>query len=163
MLYLVRHATTEQGAIRPPGDLTPASPEEWLLDFGLTEQGRRTEAESLRLRFAQTPTPDRVLASPRRRTRETAEIALPGRTLVIDDRLHEWHAAESMAALQGRARWLLHEGLDDVVAVFTHGGFIRAVLAALLVGEDDGRFAATFHDLRRILHIWNASLTIVGQ
>jgi len=163
MLYLVRHGTTEQGAFRVPGDLTPATYDEWLLDFGLTEHGRRSECAALRSRFTQAHRPDRVLASPRRRTVETAELALPDRPVVTDDRLHEWHAAESMPDLLARARWLLRGGEDEVLAVFTHGGFIRAVIAALVVGGDDARFAATFHDLRRMLQIWNASVTLIGQ
>lgn len=163
MLYLVRHASSSQPLLRPPGDLTPASPDEWRLDHGLSERGVR-EAAALRLRFDALDPPDRALSSPRQRTVETATFALAGRVpLAQDERLHEWHAGESMEALLARARWLLRVGDEGVSFVFTHGGFIRAVLAALAVGDDEARFGPTFHDFRRVLHVWNASVTLVGH
>jgi broad specificity phosphatase PhoE len=68
-----------------------------------------------------------------------------------------------MPVLLERARWLIQRADADVIAAFTHGGFIRAVVAALVVGDDHERFGATFHDLRRVLHVWNASITIIGH
>jgi broad specificity phosphatase PhoE len=162
MLYLVRHGTTDQGLIRPPGDLTPATHEEWLQDHALNNAGQR-EARALRRRFAGMIAPDRVLVSPKRRTQETARAALPDAVFEQEQRLHEWHASEPEDALRERSLWLLSEADNAVVAAFTHGGFIRAVVAALLTRNDPARFGALFHDLRRTLHIWNGSLTIIGQ
>ncbi len=162
MLYLVRHGTTDQGFFRAPGDLRPATREEWLQDNGLTTRGRE-EAEALRTRFARMMPPDRVISSPRRRTLETAAIALPDRSAAQEDQLHEWYADEGPTALYRRARWLLGEGEDSLIAAFTHGGLIRAVIAAVQVGPDAKRFEAAFHDLRRVLHIWNGSLTVIGH
>lgn len=163
MLYLVRHGTSTQSVLRAPGDLTPASPDEWQLDHGLSARGEQ-ESDALRDRLSALDPPDRVLSSPRRRTLETARRALgadiPIRT---DERLHEWHSGEPTHALLARARWLLAVGDEGVSFVFTHGGFVRAVIAALAVGGDDARFDAVFHDLRRVLHVWNASVTIVGH
>ena len=162
MLYLVRHGATRQPQLRPPGDLTPATREEWALDYGLSERGR-LEAQALAGRLDALGPPDRVMSSPRRRTRETAAEALPGTDVVLDERLHEWHAEEPMAELLERARWLLSVGEEGTSAVFTHGGFIRAVVAALVAGDDPARFASTFHELRRALHVWNGSITLVGH
>lgn len=162
MLYLIRHGTTDQGLIRPPGDLTPATREEWLQDHGLTRQGQR-EGTALRRRFSSMIAPDLVLTSPRRRTQETARLALPDVAPTLDDRLHEWHAGEPEHLLRERAHWLLEQSEDLVVAAFTHGGFIRAVVAALLAKDHETRFRPLFHDLRRGLQVWNGSLTIIGQ
>jgi broad specificity phosphatase PhoE len=162
MLYLVRHGTTNQGFFRTPGDLRPATYDEWIQDHELSDRGVR-EAESLRRRLALMQPLDRVLASPRKRTTETARIALPSREAEVDSRLHEWHVDERIPELLQRARWVLQQGEENIVAVFSHGGLIRAVIAALAVGGDDERFGATFDDLRRVLHIWNGSLTIVGH
>ena len=162
MLFLVRHGTTVQNMLRPPGDLTPATLEEWTLDHELSEKGR-TEAEALRPRFQQMMPVDHVLVSPKARTQETARLAIPGAPLEVEENLHEWHAAESADALLARANWLLQRADTEVIAAFTHGGFIRAVIAAVLVGEESNRFEATFHDLRRMLHIWNASITVIGH
>lgn len=162
MLYLVRHGSTDQRMLRPPGDLTPATRDEWLLDHGLSERGI-AECDALARRLGTLPPPDRVLSSPRRRTLDTAARALPGLSIDVDERLHEWHGDETAAELLARAHWLLDVGAEGTSCVFTHGGFIRAVVAALLVGQDTARFEPTFHDLRRTLHIWNASLTLVGH
>jgi broad specificity phosphatase PhoE len=162
MLFLVRHGTTVQNMLRPPGDFTPATQEEWALDHELSEKGR-AESEALRPRFQQMMAVDRVLVSPKARTQETARLALPGVPFEIEERLHEWHIGEPAEVLLGRARWLLQRADSDVIAAFTHGGFIRAVIASVLVGDESQRFEATFHDLRRMLHIWNASITIIGQ
>lgn len=163
MLYLVRHATTVQPMLRPPGDLTPASRAEWLLDHVLSERGER-ECERLMERLSRVGAPDRVLASPRIRTQETARRALDRDvSLTIDERLHEWHVEEPMPHLLARARWLLGVGEEGTSFVFTHGGYVRAVVAALLVGADEARFEPTFHDLRRTVHVWNTSVTIIGH
>lgn len=161
MLYLIRHGTTDQ-RLRDPGDLTPASREEWEQDHGLSAAGRR-EAEALGARLARLDAPDRVLASPRRRTLETAQVAAPGRVPVIDERLHEWHGEESCASLLARVEALLQTCDEGVTWAFTHGGFIRAVVAALFVRTDRVRFEPVFHDLRRGLHVWNGSITLVGH
>lgn len=162
MLYLIRHAATDQPLLREPGDLTPATPAEWALDYGLSPRGE-LEAQELGAWLARLERPDRVLASPRRRTQETLRIACAEVAFDLDPRLHEWHDAESCDALQERVRSLLQETEEAVVWAFTHGGFIRAAIAALLVGDDRSRFAATFHDLRRALHVWNASVSLVAH
>lgn len=162
MLFLIRHATSAQPTIRSPGDLTPATREEWAQDHGLSERGA-SEARALAAWLARLDAPDRILASPRKRTLETARIAAPGHVPAIDEHLHEWHAEEPEAALLRRARRMLVEAQGGVTWAFTHGGFIRAVVAALVVGDDDARFAPTFHDLRRSLHIWNASITLFAH
>ena len=86
MLYLFRHGATTQQLLRTPGDLTPATVEEWQLDHGLSERGRG-EATALATRLAGLPAPDRILVGPRRRTRErltssssTLGSALPARS-----------------------------------------------------------------------------------
>lgn len=162
MLYLIRHAKSEQEFLRLPGDQRPPTREEWRLDHGLSERGR-LEAALLHQRLARLEPPDRVLASPRLRALETAALTLPGVPAQLDERLHEWCEDESVETLLSRARWLLAEGETGTTFAFTHGNFIRAVLAALIVREDLGRFEATFHDLRRMLHIWNVALTVIGH
>lgn len=163
MLYLFRHGATTQHILRTPGDLTPATHDEWMLDHALSERGR-AEAVALGDRLKGLPTPDRILVGPRRRTRETAENAgIPLDRAQIEDRLVEWHGAETEAELHARARWLLGVAEDGVTWAFTHGGFIRAVVAALQVGEDPARFGPHFHDLRRALAVWTASMTVVGH
>ena len=162
MIYLVRHGATDQPILRDPGDLAPATRDEWLRDHGLSARGR-AEATALARRFAKLEPFEQVLASPKRRTRETAQLAVPNVEITIDDTLHEWHADETTDALRTRARAVLLRGEDARIAAFTHGGFVRAVVAALLVGDDAARFGPTFHDLRRILHVWNGSVTIVGH
>ena len=162
MLYLIRHATSAQPVIRPPGDLTPATRVEWTLDHELSDRGR-VEAKALGDWLSRLDAPDRVLSSPRRRTLETARLAVPGRAPTIDETLHEWHAEEPEPLLLERARRTLADAQDGVTWAFTHGGFIRAVVAALVVGGDDARFAPTFHDLRRTRHVWNASITLFAH
>jgi broad specificity phosphatase PhoE len=162
VLYLIRHGTSDQPILRTPGDLTPASREEWALDHGLSEQGR-AEAAALGTWLAKVAAPDLVLTSPRRRTQETARLACPEHPFVVDERLHEWHDDETPEALEQRARSVLASAESSVVFAFTHGGFIRAVVAAILVGGDAPRFGPTFHDLRRTLHVWNASVTLVAH
>lgn len=162
MLYLIRHGTTDQPMLRAPGDLTPATPEEWARDHGLNERGLE-EARALAPWLSRLEVPDRVLASPKRRAQETARLAYPGRPPEVDDRLHEWHEGETTQALYERARALLATAEDGVTWAFSHGGYIRAVVAALLVDGDRARFDATFHDLRRTLHVWNGSVTLVAH
>ena len=133
MLFLVRHGTTVQHVLRPPGDLRPATLEEWALDHELSEQGQ-AESAALRPRFEQMIALDRVLVSPRCRTQETARLALPNASLEVVEHLHEWHGEEPSHALHARTKWLLHRADSEIIAAFTHGGFIRAVIAAVLVG-----------------------------
>jgi len=163
VLYLFRHGASTQHTLRTPGDLTPATRDEWLLDHPLSARGRE-EARALGLRLPSLVPADRVLVSPRRRVRETAEVAgVPGDAAGVDDRLVEWHGDESDRDLHARATWLLQTAGDGVTWAFTHGGFIRAVVAALHVGEDASRFGPHFQDLRRSLAIWTASMTVVGH
>jgi broad specificity phosphatase PhoE len=162
VIHLIRHGATDQPLLRPPGDLTPATPEEWLQDFGLDDRGR-SEARALGVWLAKLPPPDRLLSSPKRRTQETAALAAPGWRAELTDDLHEWHGDEPSRALLAGARRLVAQGEEEALWCFTHGGFIRAVLAALIIGPDDAAFDATFHGLRRSLHVWNASLTVIGH
>jgi broad specificity phosphatase PhoE len=162
MLFLVRHATSAQPLLRPPGDLTPATREEWLLDHELSARGR-AEAALLSTWLARATPPDVVVSSPRLRTLETAALAFPSMPAKTDERLHEWCDDEPAAELRSRVRWLLEEAEERTVWAFTHGGFIRAVVAAMASGDDAARFEATFQTLRRTLAIWNASVTIVGH
>lgn len=163
MLYLFRHGATTQHILRTPGDLTPATPEEFLLDHGLSERGR-AEATALATRLKLLPAPDRVLVGPRRRTRETASFAgISDTQAVVEPKLVEWHGGETEAELHARARWLLGIADEGVTWAFTHGGFVRAVVAALQVGEDAVRFGPHFHDLRRAMAVWTASMTVVGH
>jgi broad specificity phosphatase PhoE len=162
MLYLIRHGSTDQPMLRPPGDLTPATRAEWALDHGLSARGVE-EARSLQTWLARLEPPDRVVSSPKRRTRETAALAAPGRDVAIDERLHEWHEEEPLEALLSRVRAWLANADEGVVWAFTHGGFVRAVIATLLTDRDDARFGPAFHDLRRTVHIWNGSITLVAH
>lgn len=160
MILLVRHGACRANPLRPSGDLLPASYEEWLEDPPLSSRGRE-EALALAPRLEQIGPWDRVLASPRRRTVETAGLALPGNSPAIDERLHEWHGGEPMEALLERVQAVLDEAERGSVLAFTHGGFIRAVVAAVLCGRDPERFGPLFHDLRRGLQVFTASLTPV--
>ena len=162
MLYLIRHGTTDQPMLRLPGDQRPVTREEWELDHGLSEKGQR-EALALRERLARLSPPDRLIASPRRRARDTAALAVPGRTAVIEDLLHEWHGDETDLELHARVMRLLVSCEEGTTWAFTHGGFIRAVLAGLIAKEDSARFGPTYHGLRRALHIWNCSITVIGH
>jgi broad specificity phosphatase PhoE len=162
VIHLIRHGATDQPMLRPPGDLTPATFDEWRQDFGLNGRGR-SEADALRLWLDRMERPDRLLSSPKRRTRETAALAAPGLALELTDDLHEWHGDEPTSTLLARVRRLLERGEDEALWCFTHGGFIRAVLAALIVGAEETAFETTFHGLRRSLHVWNASLTFIGH
>ncbi len=162
MIHLIRHGATDQPMLRPPGDLTPATVDEWAQDYGLNARGT-AEATALRHWLQKLDAPDRLLSSPKRRTLETAAHAAPHLTPTVDELLHEWHGDEPAAQLHARARSLLTRGETESLWCFTHGGFIRAVVAALVVGEDVASFEPVFHGLRRSLHIWNASVTWVGH
>jgi broad specificity phosphatase PhoE len=122
-----------------------------------------SEARALSEWLAKLDAPDRVLSSPRQRTLDTARIAAPGYVPTIDERLHEWHEEEPEAELLRRAREMLAGSHDGVTWAFTHGGFIRAAVAALMIHADDARFASTFHDLRRSMHVWNGSITLFAH
>lgn len=162
MLYLVRHGATRQPPLRDPGDLSPATPDEWQLDYSLSERGV-AESRALVGRLDALGPPDRVLSSPRRRTLETASNAGFGSRIEIDERLHEWHGDEPVVALHDRVRWLLDVTDEGTAVVFTHGGFIRAVMAGLVARDDVALFERVFHDFRRSVSVWNGSITLIGH
>lgn len=162
MLYLIRHGATLQPRLRDAGDLTPATREEWLLDYGLSARGV-IESNALSGRLDAMGAPDRVMSSPRKRTLETAAGSGLQRPVLIDERLHEWHGEEPVEALRDRVNWLLSLGEEGTSVVFTHGAFIRAVMAGVMTRNTPSTFAAVFHDLRRAMNIWNGSITLVGH
>jgi probable phosphoglycerate mutase len=139
-------------------------------DLALTDQGRR-EAERLRERL-QTFDLALVLTSPMRRARETADICGVGERAEVDDRLQEWDYGayegvttpeiretvpgwtvwsgpcpdgETVKQVGARADVVLArlEPVDGTVAVFSHGHFLRVLIARWLgLAPTDGRLFA---------------------
>jgi broad specificity phosphatase PhoE len=146
-LWIVRHGETEWSALGRHTSRT---------DLPLVEKGR-TEAASLAPRLAETAF-DTVLVSPRRRARETAELAGLGDRAVVDEDLAEWDygddegvtsaqihqtrpgwmiftdgpsGGETVAQVSGRADRVVArvQGYGGRTIAFSHGHFSR-VLAA---------------------------------
>jgi probable phosphoglycerate mutase len=160
-LVVVRHGATEWSE---SGRHTGRT------DLELTEAGRR-EAERLREPLHAFDLA-LVLTSPMRRARETAEICGVGEQVEVDDRLREWDygAYEGVTTREIRATvpgWTVWSGpcpdgetaaqvgaradavlarLEPVagtVAVFSHGHFLRVLMARWLgLAPTDGRLFA---------------------
>ena len=160
-VVVVRHGATEWSA---NGRHTSST------DLPLTDEGRG-EAEHLRARLAQREF-DLVLTSPLQRARDTAAICGLGDRAEIDELLREWDygeyegittaeirttipgwtvwtgacpGGETIADVARRADAVLArvDGIDGVVAVFSHGHFSRVLVARWLgLPADHGRLFA---------------------
>lgn len=127
-LLLLRHAKSSWG---DPGLAD--------IDRPLSPRGRRAAAAIARTIEAEDMTPDRILCSPARRTRETLAALLPylgdeGR-VAIDPNLYETGPREYLAALA-------RSGNDaGTLMVIGHNPTIQAT-AQLLVGDGEPGLAA---------------------
>ena len=63
-----------------------------------------------------------------------AQLAPEARVIAVD--LSPVMLDMARASAPGNAAWLLAEGEEATVCAFTHGGFVRAVMAQLLAGDD---------------------------
>jgi broad specificity phosphatase PhoE len=133
-LYLIRHATPDWSRTDIRYDIPPGPP--------LTPQGE-TEATQLG-EFLKTTNITHVYASPLDRTSRTAQIAADalGIQVEIAPDLAEWERGELEATVLARVRAFIDEAFDESetrgpLALVTHGGPIRIVLADLGLDPDE--------------------------
>lgn len=142
IVHLARHATPDWSRKDIRYDIPPGPP--------LTEQG---EAEARLLgAYLRDQGVARVYASPLERTRRTAELVGHALDLrpIEEPAIAEWRRDEPETVVRDRFReaWerAAAESLDlGPVAMVTHGGPIRALLAALGMAEAElGHYRAQF-------------------
>lgn len=145
-LFLVRHASPDWTRKDIPYHIPPGPP---LSAQGLAEAQQAAE-------FLRPYGVKQVYTSPLERCHHTAQIAaaLAGVAPEVLDGLREWQPHESHEAVIARIgpvvdrfRYALHHGVAGPIALFTHGGPIRAALQHL--GIDD----ATMETLRIYDHL----------
>lgn len=145
-LFLVRHGETEWSAT---GQYTSVT------DLSLTENGR---AEALKLKGLLDPADfDQVLASPRRRAQETAQLA-GFEDFKVDEDLAEWHYGE----YEGMRGTEITEQKQDW-QIWTHGapGGESPGDVATRFGRVLERFEASGHD-RVIVFAHGHALRVMG-
>ena len=137
--FLVRHASPDWNRKDIPYHIPPGPP---LSAQGLTEAQQAAE-------FLRPYAVTQIYTSPLERCHHTARIAasLSAAPVEILDGLREWQPHESHEAVVARIgpvvdrfRQTLLDGLPGPIALFTHGGPIRAALHHL--GVDDASMEA---------------------
>ncbi len=134
VVYLARHATPDWSQKHIRYDIPPGPP--------LTEQGEE-EARRLGVYLREVGVV-RVYVSPLERTRRTAELVCEVLeiTPIVEPGIAEWRRDEPEAGVRDRFRSIWERAAAESqaigpIALVTHGGPVRALLATLELAHDE--------------------------